>query len=97
MVEPVLAHPDWSRPFELHCDGGQAEGLGAVLCQRIDGQERVISFASRSVSATEANYNVWELECLAIVWAARLFRMYLSGAKFEVLTDSKAAQRPHTY
>jgi transposase InsO family protein len=91
MVEPVLAHPDWTKPFELHCDGGQPEGLGAVLCQQIDGQERVISFASRSVSATEGNYNVWELECLAIVWATRLFRMYLSGATFEVLTDSKAA------
>ena len=91
MVEPVLAHPDWTKPFELHCDGGQAEGLGTVLCQRIDGQEKVISFASRSVAGAEANYNVWELECLSIVWATRLFRMYLSGAKFEVLTDSKAA------
>jgi hypothetical protein len=57
--EPILAHPDWTRPFELHCDGGHAEGLGAVLCQRIDGQERVISFASRSVAAAEINYNVW--------------------------------------
>ena len=91
MEEPILAHPDWSRPFELHCDGGQQEGLGAVLCQRIDGQERVISFASRSIAAAEMNYSVWELECLAIVWATRLFRMYLSGSKFDILTDSKAA------
>ena len=83
-AEPVLAHPDWSAPWELHCDAAYAGGLGAVLSQRIDGVEKVISYASRAITSTEANYSVWELECLAIVWATRLFRMYLTGAKFKV-------------
>ena len=89
--EPILGHPDWSQPFELHTDACK-EGLGAVLCQRIDGKERVISYASRCITSAEANYSVWELECLAIVWATRLFRMYLTGAKFTIVTDSKAAK-----
>ena len=88
--EPILAHPDWAAPFELHCDASYS-GIGAVLTQRVDGKERVISYASRGLAGAEANYSVWELECLAIVWASRLFRMYLTGSKFKVITDSAAA------
>ena len=88
--EPVLAHPDWDQPFELHTDACYI-GLGAALVQVRDGKEYTISFASRSLTAAESNYSVWELECLAIVWALRLFRMYLSNAETNIVTDSAAA------
>lgn len=88
--DPVLAHPDWEAPSELHCDASIV-GLGCVLTQRVGGVERVISYASRSITSAEANYSIWELECLAIVWATRLFRMYLTGSEFKVVTDSSAA------
>ena len=88
---PVLAHPDWTQPFELHTDASYV-GLGAVLTQTTaDGTERVISYASRSLTKAECNYAVWELECLAIVWALRLFRMYITGAALKIVTDSTAA------
>ncbi|KAL8440727.1 hypothetical protein Emag_007782 [Eimeria magna] len=44
--EPVLAHPDYTRPFYLDCDGS---GLGAVLLQPYDEGERVVAYASRSL------------------------------------------------
>ena len=44
--DPILAHPDWTLPWEIHCDGCK-HGLGAVLVN-IDkkGQERTIAYAS---------------------------------------------------
>ncbi len=90
--DQVLAYPDWTQPFELHTDACKL-GLGAQVVQRIADIERLISFASRSLTRAEYNYSQWELECLAIVWAMRLFRMYLCLAVFQVYTDATAAQR----
>jgi hypothetical protein len=90
--KPILGHPDWDSPFQLHTDASY-QGLGAALVQIVDGKERVIQYASRSLVAAENNYAVWELECLAIVWAMRLFRMYIQCSKFTVYTDSIAAKR----
>ena len=89
---PILGHPNWDAPFQLHTDASYS-GLGAALVQVIDGKEHVIQYASRSLVAAEHNYAVWELECLAVVWAMRLFRMYLQCSKFTVFTDSIAAKR----
>jgi hypothetical protein len=64
--EPILAHPDWTKPFELHTDACKL-GLGAQVVQKVDKVERPISFASRSLTSSEYNYSQWELECLSIV------------------------------
>jgi hypothetical protein len=82
----ILQHPDWAHPFELHTDASH-HGLGAVLCPRVNGAQHVIAYASRSVSKTEVPYSKWELEALAMIWATRLFRMYLTGTKFRIITD----------
>ena len=42
-------------------------GLGAVLVQEQDGEFRVISYASRSLSDTERRYSQTEKEALALV------------------------------
>jgi hypothetical protein len=89
--DPILGHPDWNAPFELHTDACYI-GLGAALVQRIDNKERTISFASRTLTPPEKNYNIWELECLAIIWATRLFRMYLQCSAFKIVSDSTAAR-----
>ena len=52
-TEPIILHyPDWSELFEIHTDASQ-EAVAAILCQRIDGRERVIMYASKALAANE--------------------------------------------
>ena len=85
----VMAYPDWELPFTLYTDASKA-GLGAILTQKFPEGERVIEFASRGVTETESNYGISELECLAVMWATEKFQVYLSGRRFELITDHRA-------
>ncbi|VDI78407.1 Hypothetical predicted protein [Mytilus galloprovincialis] len=64
-------------------------GLGAVLIQEQNGEMRIISYASRSLSDTERRYSQTEKEALALVWACERFHVYIYGSQFELLTDHK--------
>lgn len=65
-------------------------GLGAILIQKErTGEERIIMFASKSLSETERRYCQTEKEALAIVWAVERFHYYLYGHKFTLITDHK--------
>ena len=92
----VIAYPDYSSPFIVHCDASQ-EGLGAVLYQKQGEEMRVISYASKTLSPAERNYHLHsgKLEFLALKWAVTdKFRDYLLyGPKFEIVTDNN----PLTY
>ena len=83
---PVLHHPDFASRFVIQTDASDS-GLGAVLFQVIDGQERVLEFAGRSLSKAERNYSVTERECLAVLWAIEKFRAYVEGYNFLVVND----------
>ena len=91
---PILAYPNYQLPFILHTNSS-TDGLGAVLYQKQDGKQRVIAYASRSVSKAESNYPAHKLEFLALKWAVcEKFHEYLYGSKpFEVYTDNN----PLTY
>ena len=71
---PVLAYPNFDQPFILQTDASNI-GLGAVLAQFDNhGQERVVSYASRTLTAREQNYTAMEKEALAVVFATQHFR-----------------------
>ena len=90
---PVLGFADRSKPFQLHCDAS-GTGLGAVLYQMIEGKQRVIAYASRGLSKSEANYPAHKREFLALKWAmSEKFHDYLCGSKVTVVTDNN----PLTY
>ena len=83
---PILQRPSFDHPFVIQTDASDS-GLGAVLTQTVDGLERVLCFASRTMTPAERNYSVTECECLAVLWAIRKFRPYVGGYHFTVITD----------
>ena len=67
LTPPILAYPDFSRDFIIETDASK-HGLGAILSQhQEDNRLHPIPYASRSVSASEANYAITNLETLAVV------------------------------
>ena len=62
---PILAYADFGKPFKLHTDTSVLS-LGAVLYQEQDGVEKVISYASQSLSKPESKYPVHKLEFLCL-------------------------------
>jgi hypothetical protein len=84
---PVLAYPDYTKPFILDTDASNS-GIGGVLSQRdANGEERVIAYASRALSKPERNYCVTRRELLAAVYFTKYFRLYLLGQPFTLRTD----------
>ena len=70
---PVLAYPDPQKEFILDTDAS-AFGIGAVLSQVQDGQERVIAYGSRCLTKEERRYCVTRKELLAVVYFLKHFR-----------------------
>ena len=94
---PVLAYPDYSKPFVLETDAS-LKGLGVVLLQEDStGNLCVVSYVSQMLKPYEhlmKNYSSAKLELLALKWSVcEKFRDYLIGSKFTVLTDNN----PLTY
>ena len=66
---PVLAYPTSENLFILDTDASN-QGLGAVLSQVHEGQEKVVAYYSRSLTKEERNYygrSSWQLSLLCAI------------------------------
>ena len=86
---PILAFADFSKEFFVHVDAS-GKGLGAILYQEVDGQNKTIAYASRSLKPSEKNYHSSKLEFLALKWAVcEQFQTYLAYTQhFKIFTDN---------
>ncbi|KAH9101209.1 hypothetical protein LEN26_015849, partial [Aphanomyces euteiches] len=97
---PILALPDFNRPFSVVCDAS-VRAIGCCLMQKDnEGRDRPVSYQSRQLRTAERNYPVHDLELLAMKYALVKFRIYLLGSKpFTVYTDHAslrtAVNSPH--
>lgn len=86
MSLPVLSTPDFSQMFTIQSDASDS-GVGAVLTQNINDEEKVIAYFSAKLTKTQKNYAATERECLAVILAVEKFRPYIDGCHFTVITD----------
>ena len=91
---PVVRHPAKGGEWHLTTDASQGDkdypgGLGAVLTQIVNGEERVIGYASRSLKQFERNYSAYLLELAAAEWAIDYFSVYLMGREFHLWVDHR--------
>lgn len=83
---PVLHNPDFSQPFDLATDAS-GTGLGAVLSQQVEGEQRPVLFISRKLTPAEQKYSTVEKEALAVKWAVGTLHYYLLHNPFRLWVD----------
>jgi hypothetical protein len=87
-TEPILAHPVLTDPFELEVDAS-GFAMGVVLLQKKeDRKKHPIAYYLKTLSAAERNYDVYDLELLAIVNALDHWRPYLAGSPHKIIIYS---------
>ena len=76
----------FTNQFILDTDAS-GNSIGAILSQNIEGKERVIAYASRTLTKCEQKYCVTRKELLALVYFVRYFKHHLYGRQFTLRTD----------
>ena len=84
----VLVHYGVHKSIKLYCDASPY-GVGACLMHVVDGVERPVAFASRTLSVAEQKYAQVEREALGIIFGVKRFNQYLYGRSFILATDHR--------
>lgn len=85
---PLLHHLDYAHPVIVRTDACN-DGLGAVLLNVIDGQEKIVSYISHAFNATEKRWSTIEMEAYAIFFSLKKWESFLLGHPFVVETDHR--------
>lgn len=92
---PILKFPDFDQPFILTTDASDY-GIGAVLSQEKDGFEHPVAYLSRLLQGAERNYTTTEKECLAALYAMKVFEPYLLCRRFTLVADHEPLTWMHS-
>ncbi|XP_041484226.1 uncharacterized protein LOC121430866 [Lytechinus variegatus] len=87
--DPVLAAPDFSKPFKLAIDASDI-GVGAVLFQADDNKvDKPVGYFSRKLNGYQRKYSTVEKETLGLVLAVQHFEVYVTSGvgDVQVYTD----------
>jgi hypothetical protein len=85
---PILIRPNFKRLFCLDVDWSP-KGVGAILSQREGKLEKVVAYASKSLTEAQKKFHPMEGECYALIWGVMHFRQYLYRNHFILRTDHK--------
>ena len=96
MDAPILAFPTETGLYVLDTDASNF-GLGGVLSQIQNDQERVVAYCSRALRPSQRRYCTTKREMLAAVAMCIQFRSCLRGARFTLHTDHKSLVWVHRF
>jgi hypothetical protein len=83
---PLLLLPNPESHFTITTDASDF-AIGAVISQNHGKGDQPVAYESRKLSPAEQKYPTHEKELLAIVHAIKIWRPYIEGKKFTVITD----------
>ena len=90
-------HPNTGFPHGILDTEASNFGLGGVLSQLQNSQERVVAYCSRALRPSQRRYCTTKREMLAAVAMCIQFRSYLRGARFTLRTDHKSLVWLHRF
>jgi hypothetical protein len=86
--EPVLAHPELDKQFELEVDAS-GFAIGTVLLQKKDnGKRHPIAYCSKTLNEAQQNYDIADLELLVVIMSLDNWRSFLAGSPHTVIVYS---------
>jgi hypothetical protein len=85
MEEPILRQLQMDKQFELEVDAS-GYAIGMVLMQRQeDGKRHPVGFYSATLNDAERNYDIYDLELLAVIKSLENWQTYLAGSPHKVI------------
>lgn len=87
---PILDLPRLNSKYTINTNACDTQ-MGRVLLQ--EQEEKLLKptgYWSRSLCDAEPRYDITHKECLTVVWAVFLLRLYLEGSHFIIKTDHQA-------
>lgn len=79
---PILRIADRDKDYVV-CTDASKEGVGEVLMQ----EGKVVAYESQKLKEHEHKYSAYDLELTVVIHALKMWRHYLLGRKFLLLTD----------
>ena len=90
-AEPVLIQPDLTKPFEIEVNSS-GFSRGTVLLQwGMDNKQHPVAFYSQTLTDTERNYPIKDLEFSAIVYTLLHWRPFLAGSPHDIIIHTNHA------
>ena len=88
---PLLKFPVTGAPYILDTDASITD-KGAVIGQIVDGKERFLGYARKSLSKLERNYCVSRRELFVVIYFVKHYCPYLYGREFTIRSDHSSRQ-----
>jgi len=84
---PILIHFDFDKEIVVETDASDIAFAGILSQPGSDGLLHPIAFFSKKHTPAECNYDIYDTELIAVVWALEEWRAYLVGRPVTVRSD----------